>query len=155
LDDLDGDLEFAQLLIGLFRRIAAHFNERCQELGLTRSQVHALLALERPCSQRELANALNLDTSNITGIVDRLEAEGLVARSIDPSDRRVRQVARTEAGERVRAEFMGRFLATMPSTIGITDADKDALRSVLSRVVTAEEVEAVRRGAPAAASTHV
>jgi DNA-binding MarR family transcriptional regulator len=42
-----------------------------------------------------LAEALQCHSSNVTGMVDRLEARGLVARQPDASDRRVKLVALT------------------------------------------------------------
>jgi DNA-binding MarR family transcriptional regulator len=50
---------------------------------------------------RRLAEQMNCEASNLTGLVDRLEIRGLVERRADPVDRRVRQLALTEEGEAV------------------------------------------------------
>jgi DNA-binding MarR family transcriptional regulator len=55
----------------------------------------------------EVARALHCDTSNATGLVDRLEQRGLIERRPSPTDRRVRAVALTEAGV-VEREALGR-----------------------------------------------
>ena len=52
-----------------------------------------------PCGK--LAQKLKCEPSNVTGIVDRLEARGLVERRPDPADRRVKLAAATEEGRRV------------------------------------------------------
>ena len=48
--------------------------------------------------QRTLARAVGLDTSTIGGVIDRLEARGLMQRSASPEDRRVRLLDLTKAG---------------------------------------------------------
>ena len=50
-----------------------------------------------------LAGMLFCDASNVTGIVDRLEARGLIERRPAAQDRRVKLLALTPAGEQVRA----------------------------------------------------
>ncbi len=62
---------------------------------------YSVLALavsaERP-SQRELAEFLRLDPSQVVALVDDLQARGLVARAPDPADRRANVVTATAAG---------------------------------------------------------
>jgi DNA-binding MarR family transcriptional regulator len=50
---------------------------------------------------RRLAEQMNCEASNLTGLVDRLEIRGLVERRPDPADRRVRLLALTHEGEAV------------------------------------------------------
>ena len=82
------------------------------KLRLTPSQAHLLLSLdpkeERPMSA--LAGALACDPSNVTGIVDRLEARGLIRRRASTEDRRVKRLALTSRGERLRARLMDRMV---------------------------------------------
>ena len=58
-----------------------------------------------PVPMSALADALHCDNSNITGIVDRLEAAGLVERRAHEGDRRVKAVVLTEKGESLRIEI--------------------------------------------------
>ncbi|MBX6752273.1 MAG: winged helix-turn-helix transcriptional regulator [Micromonosporaceae bacterium] len=60
--------------------------------------VLALAADDVLPTQRELAEFLRLDPSQIVAIVDELEKRGLVERHPDPSDRRANVVVATEAG---------------------------------------------------------
>jgi DNA-binding MarR family transcriptional regulator len=53
-----------------------------------------------------LAEALQCHSSNVTGMVDRLEARGLVARQPDASDRRVKLVAITPPGRALRGKLL-------------------------------------------------
>src|SRR5215212_1081951 len=77
------------------------------ELGISPQQSMAIGTLEpgNPLTMGALAEALHCDNSNITGIVDRLEAAGLAERRPGERDRRVKAVALTEKGERMRIEL--------------------------------------------------
>src|SRR6185503_1609319 len=57
-----------------------------------------LVSAGRPLSLGELAGRLSCVKSNMTQLVDRLEAEQLVQRVDDPNDRRSVQAAITEKG---------------------------------------------------------
>jgi DNA-binding MarR family transcriptional regulator len=50
----------------------------------------------------QLAERLACVKSNVTQLVDRLEADGLVARALDPSDKRSRLAVLTDAGRKAR-----------------------------------------------------
>src|SRR6266404_1124665 len=71
------------------------------DLGLAPQQAGALRALAQPMPMSDLAAALHCDSSNVTGIVDRLEERRLVRREAAHGDRRVKMVAVTEEGERL------------------------------------------------------
>ncbi len=53
--------------------------------------------------QRTLAGAIAFDTSTIAGVIDRLEARGLLARSTSADDKRVRLLTLTAAGDALLA----------------------------------------------------
>jgi DNA-binding MarR family transcriptional regulator len=74
--------------------------------GLSAAQFNVLnLLAERAdgvgYSQRELADALLVDRSNVTGLVDRMTATGWVCRVDDVTDRRVYRIQLTEDGRRL------------------------------------------------------
>lgn len=52
-------------------------------------------------TQREIRNYLNLNASTITGIINRLEKKGLVARLPKLGDRRVSNIALTADGQKL------------------------------------------------------
>ena len=81
--------------------VLAHYAEH----RLTSSQACLLQRLRQPMPQREAALQLGYDPSNITALADALEAKGLVERRLDPSDRRVKTLARTAEGERLVREL--------------------------------------------------
>jgi MarR family 2-MHQ and catechol resistance regulon transcriptional repressor len=55
-------------------------------------------------SQRELSDALVVDRSNVTGLLDRMEEAGWVQRRDDPTDRRVYRIVATASGKKLWAE---------------------------------------------------
>ncbi|GAA4841199.1 MarR family winged helix-turn-helix transcriptional regulator [Kitasatospora terrestris] len=77
--------------------------------GLNSSQAKALKSVLEPVPMRALAGRLGCDASNVTGIVDRLEALGLAHREAAAADRRVKIVTITEEGrsvlERIRLDM--------------------------------------------------
>ena len=78
------------------------FQDRMAELGfdLTPVQFGALATLrDRPdVDQATLAGLIAHDRATIGGVLDRLQAKGLIARQISPNDRRARLVRLTQAG---------------------------------------------------------
>lgn len=88
-------------LVRRLQQIAvALFLEETAGQDITPVQFAALQAVENQAGldQRSLAATVALDTSTLAGVVDRLEARGLLERQASPSDRRVRLLAITQAG---------------------------------------------------------
>lgn len=133
----------AQEAWGLFWRIFMADKPRrlavMSELGLSFQQSMALMRLEpgEPLTMSELAGAMQCDNSNVTGIVDRLEAAGIAERRPAPHDRRVKSVLLTEHGEAVQAEVRRRAGQPPPELATLSDADAEALRDILARAVQA------------------
>lgn len=78
----------------------AIFLKETEAHGLTPVQYAAMQTVARlpGIDQRSLARAIGFDTSTIGGVIDRLEARGLIVRQASPSDRRVRLLVLTDAG---------------------------------------------------------
>lgn len=106
-----------------------------QEFGLHPAQAIVLQLLAEPRPMGALAEARRCDNSNITGIVDRLEERGMVERRSDENDRRVKLIALTSEGERLRAELNRRLAEPPEALTELTEADRRALRDILTRAV--------------------
>ena len=120
---------------------AAHALENRLEAALNRaglstpkySLLTALVASQDPLSLSELAGTLSCVRSNMTQLVDRLEAEGLVKRVDDPADRRVVKAAITNEGRRKQEagaheiEALHREFAA-----GVDPADRAAFQRLLT-----------------------
>lgn len=81
----------------------AIFLQETEAHGLTPVQFAALsqVGLTPGVDQRTLAASIGLDTSTIAGVIDRLEARGLMQRNASPEDRRVRLLKPTPEGTRL------------------------------------------------------
>lgn len=136
------DQAWALLLQVSFERVHAHFAEAVAELDLAPMQAKALheLNLEPPISMRELAERLKSDPSNVTGLVDRLEARGLVERRPDPKDRRIKGLALTSAGARMRKRLFARLYSAPRSVAELSERDQRSLRDVLQRILSVSSV---------------
>jgi DNA-binding MarR family transcriptional regulator len=78
----------------------AIFLHEAESHGITPVQYAALQAVANATGvdQRTLARSIGLDTSTTGGVVDRLEARGLLLRNANPDDRRVRLLTITDDG---------------------------------------------------------
>ena len=111
----------------------------CYSLDLTPVQGMALRTLDpdAPLAMSALADTLACDASNVTGVVDKLEARGLIARQGAENDRRVKMLVVTEKGRQVRRQLLTRAAQPPGEIAAIPDAVQcqlvAALRAFLSR----------------------
>lgn len=95
------------------------FDQRLKDLDITRAQWSALATLSRRpdegITQADLARELEVGKVTIGGLIDRLEASGIVDRQGDPSDRRTRRIYITEKGYDIidKMQSIGRELNTV------------------------------------------
>ena len=117
---------------GLRERMEQAFDE----VGLSFAKYGVLAHLaeaEEPLPLSELAARSSCVRSNMTQLVDRLEADGLVRRTNDPSDRRVVRAElsplgkeRAHLGALKMAEVQAAFAASLPVK------DRELLAEVLA-----------------------
>lgn len=107
--------------------------ELLAERGVSLPMFFVLRSLERPCAMRDIAERVGLDASTVTGIIDRLEAIGLVERNPSTTDRRVKEVSVTPAGLELTAE-VDRLLHSGPVFPELGDEDIAELVRILSKV---------------------
>ena len=124
-----------KLMMGQRRRFLAV----AAEFDLHPAQAGALMQMEpdAPLPMNELASMLHCDNSNVTGIVDRLEARGLVTRRPDARDRRVKQIALTPLGVEVSARMRATMSSAPEAFRKLSAADQRALRDILARALGA------------------
>ena len=110
--------------------------------GISRPQWAVLIVLHRSEQEgaggmrlRDLGERLFIQPPSVTGVVDRLEREGLVARSKAEDDLRVRRVRLTDEGraviERVLAVHAGEIQALMS---GLTVRQQATLARLLDQL---------------------
>jgi DNA-binding MarR family transcriptional regulator len=124
-------------LIELLLGMRGWWSALCDELQLTPSQGLALRRLdpERPLAMSTLAEALACDASNVTGIVDKLETRGLIARRGADHDRRVKTLVVTERGRALRDRLIARLLEPPPAVCALSSDVKALLTATLRAVL--------------------
>lgn len=119
-------------------RVRQIVKEMAARHGLSFLQARVIKVLIRrgPMSSREVAVALGQDPSNLTAVVDWLEARGYISRTPSASDRRVKLLVPTQAAEEVygllRASVLDRIVTD--DALGLVE-----LREVLERLFNSFE----------------
>jgi DNA-binding MarR family transcriptional regulator len=103
--------DIAGLLFWVTEQARMGCDRAAEENDMTGAQVRALLSLDEPSPMSSLAGHMGCDASNVTGIADRLEARGLIRRETG-TDRRIKLLALTPDGEKVRAQGTDHPLTT-------------------------------------------
>ncbi|MFF3482191.1 MarR family winged helix-turn-helix transcriptional regulator [Streptomyces sp. NPDC002701] len=129
-------LEVVDLIGTVVARYHEEYEDAAAEHALTGAQARllSLLSLE-PLPMRRLAQKLKCEPSNVTGIVDRLEARGLAERRPDPSDRRVKLAAATEEGRRVARNLRLSLRFAREPLAGLSREERMSLRGLLLRML--------------------
>jgi DNA-binding MarR family transcriptional regulator len=113
------------------RRITRFYNRRLRRFGITYNHLFILTCLweQDGVHVKDLAKQLDLDSSSLTGHLDRLERVALVVRQDDPDDRRAVRVFLTAKGRRLQAQL---------------EPISQELKETLQRGVPPERVAALR-----------
>lgn len=144
------DFEQADALNGSIRLIAIKHRALAAaalgRLGLHPGHEAVLLALERhgPQTQVQLAQRAGCEPPSITGMVQKLEAAGLVDRQPAPGNARATIVELTEAGRDIIPELKAVWAQLAADTIAaIPNPDLDQLTATLRGLA-----ESLRRARP-------
>ena len=94
------------------------------------------------CTQIELSRSLIMHRSNVTGLVDRLEARRLVRRHDSAHDRRAYRVVLTTAGKRLVQQILPRYYAAAEQVWGALPAGRthQLVRELTQVCTNAEKV---------------
>jgi DNA-binding MarR family transcriptional regulator len=94
------DLRVFQSLRRIIRAVDLHSRKLSAQHKITGPQLVCLLAVDEhePVTGSTIARHVYLSPSTVIGILDRLEAKGLIRRERDPKDRRLVQVSLAEQG---------------------------------------------------------
>ncbi|WP_203137602.1 MarR family winged helix-turn-helix transcriptional regulator [Microbacterium sp. JZ31] len=97
--------------------------------------VLALAVSEARLSQRDIAEYLRLDPSQVVALVDDLQQRELVAREPDPNDRRAKVVVATPEGRRIHARAEAAVAAAESDILSVLDpGEQTTLRDLLFRL---------------------
>ena len=128
----------------VMRRVYDHYEKRLSPFNLTPPQYFVFNALWMGdgISIGELGQRVSLDSSTLTGIIDRMERSGYVERQLNPQDRRSVLVFLTatarELGPRI-LEFADELDATLRQPFSSEDMDtfERVLRALAAPASTA------------------
>jgi MarR family transcriptional regulator for hemolysin len=124
-------------LIHAAKSLRAYFEQVLAEEGeaLSTFLVLDVVAREEGRMQREIADGVRIEGATMTRHLDRLEAEGLVARRRDTEDRRAVLVDLTDAGRRTHRRLRAIMGAAHDACwAGIGDRDRETTRRVAMRL---------------------
>src|SRR5260370_18980564 len=109
-----GEHPVADALIRLSALTQSVFARTAERHGLPTAQARLLCMLAAgPRRMSELAGLLGIERAALTGLADRAERRGLVARTAVPGDRRALSVALTPAGRDVASAFHRELSASL------------------------------------------
>ena len=129
---VDGLAQLSFLIYGtLEKRAAGH------DVSMVQTRLLGVLRDRRP-TMNQLAAFLGLDKSSVTGLVDRAERRGLVARVPSPADRRSVLVTLTDDGRALAGQVQAAFEADVTAMLDrLTPADQASLSGLVNKFVTA------------------
>ncbi|NBE83494.1 MarR family winged helix-turn-helix transcriptional regulator [Micromonospora rubida] len=118
-------------VMGVLTRIGAE-----HDLSLTQLRVFGLLRDRRP-RMTELATFLGLDKSTMSGLIDRAERRGLLARGRSAEDRRAVDVFLTAAGFELTERLYGEVRAALlPATGRLDPEQRHRLAELIEPILT-------------------
>lgn len=129
--------QFGYVIHDLAKLMRRHFDALAQQYGLTLAQwrLIAQLSTADGLSQVALSGLIDTDPMTVSGLVERLEAKGLVERIADPADSRAKIVLLTDKARGIVAEM--KLLADQVSRDlfdGVTEAERAVALKVLQQM---------------------
>ena len=123
-------------MFSFFIGTRAQRNRALEKFNLTPNDARALHSLDaeegRP--MRELAEEWGCDASNATGMVDRLEKQGLAERRGVTTDRRVKLVVLTRLGLQTRTAFQRTLYEPPPELMTLSRSELAAFRDAVAQL---------------------
>jgi DNA-binding MarR family transcriptional regulator len=136
LSPVDGLAQLSFLVCGTLERLAAE-----HDISIIQTRLLGVLRDRMP-TMNQLAKLLGLDKSSVTGLVDRAERRGLVARVPSTTDRRAVLVNLTDDGRSLASAVSTRFEAEISTMLDrLRPRDRLALTRIVSRLLVAHAAD--------------
>ena len=127
-------------------------SEAVEPTGYDSTIMDLLVRLDQAPESRlravDLSRRLLMSPSHISRMIDRAEAEGLVKRSADSTDRRATLVVLTAHGRKLLKRFAPRLTQVIERVIHQTQSEANTLVELLGRIEKAASLEEVRDRRP-------
>jgi DNA-binding MarR family transcriptional regulator len=121
------------------RHSMRHFLRFARESGLSMSHFGAIFHIHRmgSCGVTEMGEHLGVTSAAASQMLDRLVEQGLVMRTEDPADRRVKRIELTEKGQQVFDEGIQARQSWMDDLSRVlTENEKQTIASALKILIT-------------------
>jgi len=136
LSPVDAMAQLSFVIQGMLERRAAE-----HDLSVIQTRLLGILR-DRTPTMNELARFLGLDKSSVTGLVDRAERRGLVARVPSTTDRRAVLVSLTEDGRSLVSAAADRFETDVSALLSrLPPRDRETLGRIVSRLLVAHAAD--------------
>ena len=121
------------LLLSYFRQLTDQVLEDAAQANgsMTVNQLELIAILGQKMTMKEVADALRMHPSNVTGLVNACAEAGWVERKQSKTDRRTRHLVLTQFGGELRKHILDFIARRLQETSGITD---ERAQQILSRV---------------------
>lgn len=125
------------LLFEATMRFKPRLIEIAEKYGATVQQLHvvSLFSNDKAHSMSWFASLLACDASNVTGIVDRLHTAGIVERRESEKDRRIKMIALTAKGKKLRNDLIASLAEEEKEITALTEQEKVELVRILSKLL--------------------
>jgi len=140
IDDIDilRELSLAEQMGRVARLWRTVADRELSPLGLTYPRWSALWKLQRlndNISQKNLANALEIELPSLMRTLNQLEEQGLIIRNCCATDKRVRIVSLTVQGKSLMTKMEERIMQVRRELLtGIDNAELNTLKKTIERV---------------------
>ena len=119
--------------------VAGVMSAKVTPYGITRAGFNVLRILSRcetkSCKQNEISRLMLVSRANITGLVDSLTRQNLVARINDPHDRRVNMIKLLPKGEKLLEDLLPEYYKHMHEVCSVfTEKEKKIFNDLLKRL---------------------
>ena len=137
--DEDLNQQIAEALSGLLKGAQDLAQGIGTDLGLTGSDVMALLKLEAPMTMKDLGLKIGCDPSFVTSIADALERHGLARREPSLRDRRSKNIVLTAEGEKARARVCDELFVRAPWSTSLDTGERRCLLYLMRKMLRVRE----------------
>lgn len=131
------------LLHAAVNQVTIYLDRAAAEMGLKDARDWLVLAAlddGMPRTQLELSRVVCVDKTTLIAVLDRLERQDLVVRTVDPTDRRVRIPQVTDAGRKVFATFAkARDEAEARAFEGVDERDRAVFLDLLTKIANGQD----------------
>ena len=123
-----------------FGPMGPHVGMHCRKRGLSRERMLVIIS-EYPdgVRQKELAERAEINASSTSEVVNKLEDDGYIVRTVDETDKRATILKLTDLGQARAAEIQEEREGFMEAIFAkLTDDEKETLSAILDKILSDE-----------------